>query len=245
MKNLFLLVFAGLVTLTAACTSDEIKRGVEQVRAELESGTALSQEDIAAGLKEALAVGSGRVSEKLSVTDAFNRDPEIRIPLPEKLRDVRSALGKVGLSSSMDNLEVKLNRAAERAAPEAKAAFMNAIRQMTLRDVMDIYKGPDDAATQYFRRTMSADLAGRMRPIIQKSMNEVGAIRAYDDAMKQYKALPFVPDISTDLTNHVVDGSLDGIFHYLAKEEAAIRNDPVARTTELLRRVFGAAARSE
>lgn len=225
--------------VTSACTREDLQRGIEQVRGELANGSSLSREEIAAGLKEALNVGSGRVSEKLSATDAFNKDPAIRIPLPEKLRDVREALGKVGLASTMDRLEVKLNRAAERAAPEAKAAFMSAIRQMTLQDVMDIYRGPDDAATRYFRRTMSADLANRMRPIIQKSMNEVGAIRAYDEAMEQYKALPFVPDISTDLTNHVVEHSLDGIFHYLAKEEAAIRNDPVARTTELLRRVFG------
>ncbi|MBW3566462.1 MAG: DUF4197 domain-containing protein [Proteobacteria bacterium] len=240
LKKAVILIAACLAAATTTgCTSDEIKRGMEQVRAELENDSALSGEEIAAGLKEALAVGSGRVSERLSVVDAFNKDPAIHIPLPEKLRDVRDALEKVGLASSMDRLEVRLNRAAERAAPEAKAAFMSAIRQMTLRDVMDIYNGPDDAATQYFQRTMSADLAGRMRPIIRNSMNEVGAIRAYDDAMKQYQSLPFVPDVSTDLTNHVVDGSLEGIFHYLAKEEAAIRNDPVARTTELLRRVFG------
>lgn len=234
-----IVVVSMAIAMTSACTREDLQRGVEQVRGELQGASSLSREEIAAGLKEALEVGSGRVSEKLSVTDAFNKDSAIRIPLPEKLRDVREALGKVGLASTMDRLEVKLNRAAERAAPEAKAAFMNAIRQMTLQDVMDIYKGPDDAATQYFRRTMSPDLANRMRPIIKKSMNEVGAVRAYDEAMKQYQALPFVPDISTDLTNHVVDGSLDGIFHYLAKEEAAIRNDPVARTTELLRRVFG------
>lgn len=225
--------------MTSACTREDLQRGIEQVRTELDGGSALSREEVAAGLKEALQVGSGRVSEQLSATDAFNKDPAIRISLPKKLRDVRDALDNVGLASSVDRLEVTLNRAAERAAPEAKAAFVSAIRQMTLRDVMDIYQGPDDAATQYFRRTMSADLADRMRPIIRKSMNEVGAIRAYDEAMKQYQALPFVPDISTDLTNHVVEGSLDGIFHYLAREEAAIRNDPVARTTELLRRVFG------
>lgn len=238
-RSMVLMVFSLATVMTAGCTSAEIQRGIEQVRGELDNGAALSREDIAAGLKEALQVGSGRVSEQLAKMDAFNKDPAIHIPLPTKLRDVRNALDKVGLSSTMDNLEVRLNRAAERAAPEAKAAFMGVIRQMTLQDVMDIYNGPDDAATQYFRRTMSADLASRMRPIIQKSMNEVGAIRAYDDAMKQYRSLPFVPDISADLTDHVVAGSLDGIFHYLAKEEAAIRNDPVARTTELLRRVFG------
>lgn len=227
------------ICMASACTREDVKRGIEQLRSEIDNGSAPSSEEIAAGLKEALEVGSARVSGRLALTDGFNGDAAIRIPLPDKLHDVRDALDKVGMASSMDRLEVRLNRAAERAAPEAKAVFRNAIRQMTLQDVMDIYNGPDDAATQYFRRRMSAELADRMRPIVQRSLNEVGAIRSYDEAMKRYHSLPFVPDISADLTSHVVNGALDGIFHYLAREEAAIRNDPLARTTELLRRVFG------
>ena len=244
MKSITMLLLAVSLSMFAGCTKEDFRRGVDQVRTEIErAGGASSGEltvgEIASGLKEALRVGSANVSADLGKRDAFAKDPDIHIPLPEKLRDVQSALDRVGLGSTMESLELKLNRAAERAAPEAKEVFWNAISEMTLQDVMDIYKGPDDAATRYFQRRMSDELAARFEPIIHDAMLEVGAVRTYDEAMKKYQALPFVPDIKADLTNHVVEKCLDGIFFYLAKEEAAIRNDPVARTTELLRRVFG------
>lgn len=223
-----------------SCTREDLLRGAEQVREQLGGDSAsLTVDEIAAGLKEALKVGSARVSEDLGQVNAFYNDPDIRIPLPEKLRDVQRTLERVGLGSLGDELQLKLNRAAERAAPEARDVFWTAIGQMSLRDVMDIYNGPDDAATRYFQRVMSAELAERFRPIIEEAMLEVGAVRSYDEVMNRYQAIPFVPDIKADLAEHVVDESLGGIFHYLAREEAAIRNDPVARTTELLRRVFG------
>lgn len=242
MRNILVVAVISACVTLAACTKEDIRRSVEQVRSEIErsgGGSELTVGEIASGLKEALRVGSAKVSTDLGKQDAYANDPDIHIPLPQKLQDVKSALGRVGLGSVMDSLELKLNRAAERAAPEAKAVFWNAISEMTLQDVMDIYDGPDDAATRYFENRMRDELVRRFEPIISDAMLEVGAIRAYDEAMKNYQALPFVPDVKTDITNHVVDESLDGLFFYLAKEEAAIRNDPVARTTELLRRIFG------
>jgi len=106
-------------------------------------------------------------------------------------------------------------------------------------DVRAIYTGPDDAATQYFRGKMAAPLAVEMAPVIDTSLNEVGAVRTYDAIMEQYNALPFVPPVDSDLTGYVVDKGMDGIFYYLAQQEAAIRNDPVARTTDILKQVFG------
>jgi len=152
---------------------------------------------------------------------------------------VRSALDTVGMSSTFDDLELRLNRAAELATPKAKRLFVGAIKEMTLDDVRAIYTGPDDAATQYFRGKMAVPLAAEMAPVVDTSLNEVGAVRTYDAIMEQYNALPFVPPVDSDLTGYVVDKGMDGIFYYLAQEEAAIRTDPVARTTDLLQQVFG------
>jgi len=111
---------------------------------------------------------------------------------------------------------------------------------MSFEDVKKIYKGPEDAATQYFRRKMSPSLAKEMKPVVTNSLSEVGAVQAYDNVMKQYRSVPFVPDVKANLTDYVVEKGMDGIFYYMAKEEAAIRANPAKRTTELLKRVFGA-----
>ena len=201
---------------------------------------ALSTDEISSGLKEALRVGSERVVAELGKTDGFNTDPKIHIPLPENLKKVQDALSKVGMSSMVDDLELRLNRAAEAATPKAKKLFGDAIKEMTMDDAKAIYKGPDDAATSYFKEKMSKPLTAEMKPIVEKSLGEVGAIQSYDKMMSKYKSLPFVPDAKADLTRHVLDKGMDGIFYYMAKEEAAIRQNPVKRTTELLKRVFGA-----
>ena len=198
----------------------------------------LTLEEIGAGLKEALKVGSGNVVNRLSLTDGFNKDPDVRIPLPPSLDKVKTMLAKVGMSSLFEDLELKLNRAAEAAAPKARQLFLNAISQMTFADVKQIYEGPDDAATRYFQGKMSPALAEEMEPVIDASLSEVGAVKAYDTMMKEYKSLPFVPDVKADLTSHVIEKGMDGIFHYMAKEEAAIRRNPAKRTTELLKKVF-------
>lgn len=201
--------------------------------------TVLTHSDIVAGLKDALRVSSREVVSRLSRIDGFNKDPKIHIPLPEKLQQVKSALSAVGMGSMMDDLELRLNRAAERATPKAKRIFMDAIREMTIKDARRILDGPDDAATQYFRAKMSRPLADEMRPVVRKALSEAGAVQAYDSVMGRYRGLPFVPDVKADLTQHVLDLGLAGIFHYMAEEEAAIRKNPVKRTTEILRKVFG------
>ncbi len=204
-----------------------------------EKGGELTISEIAGGLKDALRVGTENVVSQLGQLNGFNGDTAIHIPLPEKLKTVKSVLAKVGKSGLLDDLELKLNRAAETATPKAKQLFWQSISEMTFDDVNTIYKGPDDAATSYFKKKMSPALAKEMRPVIEKSMSEAGAVRAYDKVMGKYTSLPFVPDVKTDLTDYVTGKGMDGIFYYLAREEAAIRKNPVKRTTELLKRVFG------
>ena len=236
-------LFLGLalpMTAGAGWLDDLLGRNKDEPAESSVPADALGSETISAGLKEALEVGITRVVDTLGRTDGFNADPAIHIPLPASLETVQSSLARVGMSGTLDELELGLNRAAEAATPKAKALFIDAIRGLTLDDVMTIYKGPDDAATQYLRRQMAGPLAAQMQPVVAQSLSEVGAVRTYDQAMAQYNALPFVPRVDADLTNYVVGKGLDGIFLYLAKEEAAIRTDPVERTTDLLRQVFGA-----
>ena len=227
-----------------AAQFDFLKKGQELLgdKSPEASGSAgdLSVGEIGSGLKEALRVGSERVVDQVGGSDGYNADPEIHLPLPDSLKTVQSALQMAGMSGLLDDLELKLNRAAEVAAPKAKALFWQAISEMTLDDVEGIYNGPDDAATRYFQGKMTAPLAREMRPVVDESLSEVGAIRSYEEVMGQYKALPFVPDAKANLSDYVIEKGMDGIFYYLAREEAEIRKNPVKRTTDLLQKVFGA-----
>ena len=201
--------------------------------------TALSVEDIGAGLKDALRVGADSVVSRLGRVDGFNKDPSVHIPLPKQLGVVKSALDRAKMGHLLDDLELKLNRAAEVATPRAKELFLQAITEMSFEDVTEIYKGPEDSATKYFKGKMALSLADVMKPVIDESLVEVKAIQTYDNAIKEYKALPFVPDVKANLSDYVVQKGMDGIFFYMAKEEAAIRQNPAKRTTDILKRVFG------
>lgn len=204
-----------------------------------DSAIDLSNSEIASGLKDALRVGTETVVSQLGRIDGFNADPAIHIPLPDSLKQVKSALSALGMTAMLDDLELKLNRAAEAATPPAKKLFWDAIAAMTIDDVRGIYNGPDDSATRYFQGKMSAPLAAEMQPVVEDALNKVGAIQSYDAVMGQYAGLPFVPDVKADLNSYVVDKGMEGIFHYVAKEEAAIRNDPLKRSTDILQKVFG------
>jgi len=232
-------LLALLLTGSALASYDWLQKGRQLLGAETETqNQTLSGQEIGAGLKEALRVGAERVVDQVGAPDGFNSDPKIHIPLPDNLAKARAMVTAIGYGSMFDDLELKLNRAAEAAAPEARALFLNAIEALTLEDVQAIYNGPEDAATRYFRGKMHAPLSEKMQPIVDRSLAEVGALTSYDTAVGKYKTLPFVPDVKADLTEYVIDKGLDGIFYYLAREEAAIRQNPAKRTTELLQKVF-------
>jgi hypothetical protein len=200
----------------------------------------LGQSEIAAGLKEALRVGTDRVVASLGRTDGFLADPKVHIPLPGVLADAQSALRTIGAAGLADDLELRLNRAAEQATPIAKDLFVQAIGGLTFEDVQAIYRGADDAATRYLERTTRGSLSDAMRPIIDRALADAGAIAAYDALIARAGAAPFLPDLKANLTGHVQQRALDGLFLYLAAEERAIRQNPAKRTTDLLKRVFGA-----
>lgn len=225
------------VSTVKSLGGDEV---VEEVVNSGLSSSGLSTEDISKAFKQALTIGSEKVVARLGQVDGFNADPSAHIPLPKNLEKVRKTLKTVGLSSYVDDLELKLNRAAEAATPVAKQLFIDSISTMSFDDVKKIYEGPEDSATRFFESKMTPSLSAQMQPIVNNSLAEVGAISAYDKVIKKYKDIPFVPDIKADLSSHVINKSMTAIFHYIAQEEAAIRNDPVRQTSDLLQQVFGA-----
>lgn len=201
----------------------------------------LSVAQITAGLKEALNVGSTNVVSQLSKTGGFNLDPKIRIPLPDTLQKVDSALKPIGMSYLTEDLQNRMNGAAESATAQSLPLFISAIQKMTIADAQAILSGQQNAATQYLRKSMGAELSAKIQPIVQSSLTQTGAVQAYDKVMGQYAKLPFMPDIKANMNDFVTQKTMDGIFYYVAREETAIRENPAKRTTELLRTVFGSA----
>ena len=225
------------VTETSAPAAATPPSGIKEQL--LKKANSVSVGEVTGGLKDALKLGTDKVVSQLGKEGGFNTDPAIHIPLPGQLQKVKDVLDKAGMGGSFAELETKLNKAAESATPQTKALFMDAIDKMTIADAQKIYEGENDSATQYFKATMSAPLKDVMRPIIDTQLSEVGAVKTFDSIMKDYKNIPFVPDVKADLTEHTLNKGLDGIFHYLANEEAAIRKDPAKQTTNLLKKIFG------
>lgn len=197
-------------------------------------------ETVAAGLKEALRVGAERSVAQTSRPGGFLNDPRIRIGLPEKLDAAVRGLRALGLGSAADDLETTMNRAAEQAAGEATAIFWQAVSGLTIQDAHGILRGADDAATVYLRGRTEDTLRARFTPVVQSAMSQVGLYRAYDDLVGGFRALEQVASPKVELERYVTDATLAGLFTVLADEEKRIRTDPAARTTALLRQVFGA-----
>ncbi|RVU34601.1 DUF4197 domain-containing protein [Hwanghaeella grinnelliae] len=202
------------------------------------AGALLSSAEVSDGLKEALRVGAEHVTADLGATNGFFKDPVAFIPLPDSLKKARDLMKPLGLSSLGDEVELRMNRGAEAAMPAAKEVLVNAISNMTLDDAKGILNGPDDAATQYLKRVGGGDIESRLRPIIDSTLRDVGAIQAMDAMLSKYKNIPFAPDVTASLTDHATEAAMGGLFHYIAQEEAAIRENPAKRTTDLLQKVF-------
>lgn len=202
-------------------------------------GSSLSNSQIAAGLKEALGIGTKNVVSRLSKTGGFSLDPKIHIPLPGMLGRAESTLNAMGFGSMTSDLDARMNRAAELAIPKAGALFASSIQKMTLNDARSILSGQNDAATQYLKKTTSTDLAKDIQPIVSDTLAQAGAVKAYDNVMGKYAATPLASSAKTNLNAYVTQKTMDGVFYYMAKEEAAIRQDPAKQTTALLKTVFG------
>ncbi len=211
---------------------------LNDLKSVLTEGDALSNDEIVDGLKQALSVGTRNTVAYVSKTDGYFSNPKIKIPLPENFRKAEGLLRKVGFGKDVDAFELSMNRAAEKAAPKAVNIFKDAIVQMRFEDARKILDGPDNAATTYFKDTTFTKLHETFKPIIQKAMADVGVTRNFQNLNDRLSTIPFADRLSFDLDQYTTDKGLDGLFYMLAQEERKIRQDPAARVTDLLKKVF-------
>lgn len=233
---LLLHVFASLIS--NAQSFNKYKKAAESKIIQTTANTDLSDEEIALGLKEALIIGVDKGVDQLSKPDGFFKDPEIKIPFPEEVKEVESTLRTTGQGELVDEVIESINRAAEDAVIDAKDIFIAAIKNMTLTDAMGILRGEQDAATRYLEKATRAALVEKFKPTVQVSLNKVGATRHWNSMFSTYNKIPFVTKVNPDLDDYVTNKAIDGLFIQIAKEELIIRKDPTARVTELLRKVF-------
>ena len=233
------IILLGMLLLLAAtpvaAQLDQIMRGLGNVAPQ----SGLSDGKIASGLKEALQVGTQNTVNLTGKTDGYFGNQAIKILMPEKLRTLESGLRAVGYGPKVDEFVLSMNRAAERAAPAAKQIFWEAIGSMSFEDARKIWGGGDTAATEYFRSKTSGALGNAFRPVVEKATSEVGVTRQYKDLVGRFQAIPFAKAETFDVDQYVVGKALDGLFHVLGDEEKKIRTNPVARSTDLLKEVFG------
>lgn len=235
-----------LCLLPAACESVDAEQvgavlgSIYGPQGETDGQGALSSLEIEAGLRQALEIGTERVADQIGVTDGYWQDPQIRIPLPGRLGEVQSQLQGVGLSGPLDDLQLRMNRAAEDAVPAGKQIVIDVVRSITIQDALGILNGGDTAATDFLRGRTETSLRTTFTPYVEDALASSGAYQMLDSVTASQPLLAvYAGDFKSDLTTHAVNFGLNGLFNYLAVEEQKIREDPVARTTELLRKVFG------
>lgn len=204
------------------------------------AGTAggLTNSDIASGLKEALRIGVTNGASQASKLDGYFKNPLLKIAFPPEAQNVANKLRQIGFSKQVDQFELSLNRAAEDAAKKAAPVFVKAITSMSIQDAVGILGGTNDAATQYLRRTSGQQLVTEFTPIIDSTLKKNNATKYYSDLVNTYNKIPFVQKANPNLTEYATNKAVDGLFILVAQEEKKIRENPAARVTDLLKRVF-------
>lgn len=216
-----------------ACTVQQIQQTLDTY-----ANTKPTEQEVISGLKEALVKGITEGAGKASAVNGFLGNPKIKIPFPPEVQKVEKKLRELGMGSQVDKFVETLNRGAEEAAKEAKPIFVNAIQGMTVQDAWGILKGADDAATQYLKGKTSADLTAKFQPVIKKALDQTSATKYYSDLINTYNKIPLVEKVNPNLDQYATERALSGLFLLVAEEEKKIRVDPLARTTELLKKVF-------
>lgn len=233
-RIILIVLVALLIAQPASAQLDRLLKGIG-----VGGQKGLSDAKIGEGLKEALKVGTENTVSFTGKTNGFFLNQAIKILMPEKLRTLEKGVRAVGYGPQVDEFVLSMNRSAEKAAPFAKQIFWDALGEMTFEDVRKIYSGHETAATEYFQGKTSDNLTTIFKPIVDRAMNEVGVTRQYKELVGRYEAIPFVKKETFDIDQYVVTKALSGLFHVLGDEEKKIRTNPAARTTDLLKEVFG------
>ena len=209
-----------------------------KIEKKMDSGS-LSKDEVSAGLKEALLIGAEKGVERASTIDGFLKNPLIKIPFPEDAKKVASSLQKIGMEKEVKKFVRTLNRSAEMAAREANPIFIEAIKEMSIKDAVNILKDEDkQGATNYLKASSTEKLTKRIKPIISKALDSTDATKYYKELMKAFNRLPMMKKKSTDLDAYATQKTLDGLFFLVGAEEKNIRENPRARTSDLLKEVF-------
>ncbi len=236
-RIVILLLMAGLFgsSLAHAGLMDKIREYREQ-----KQGTSGEPDTntIIAGLKEALTIGSKNGVTNVSKVNGYFGNPLIKIPMPENVQKTEKMLRKFGLNKEADAFILSMNRAAEKAAPQALSFFTDAVKQMTIPDAVGILRGDDTAATEFLKSKTRAKIFIAFKPVVSSAMNDVGVTRAFKAMMDKARNIPLLKRETVDLDEYVTSKALDGLFVVVGQEEKKIRKDPAARVTDLLRQVF-------
>lgn len=225
-------------TLNANAQLNALKKGLE-AKSPIKTGTSsLSEDEVGKGLKEALNKGIDKGVSQLSAEGGYLKDLSVKIPMPEEAKMIENKLRAIGQDKLVDDVVESINKAAEDAANSSKELFINAVKSLTLKDVMNILNGNNNAATEYLKTATRLDLVTKFTPIIKTSLDKVGATKNWTTMITAYNKIPLVKKINPDLVDYSTNKAIDGLFIKIAKEELEIRENPGARTSDLLKKVF-------
>lgn len=200
----------------------------------------ISNADAASGLRQALTDGTAAAIQLLGKENGYFANPKVKIPLPPALKQVESGLRMMGMKKKADELVLSMNRAAEAAAPEAKQLLVDAVKKMSVQDAKSILTGGDTAATEYFKRTTSAQLTQRFLPIVKKATDRVGLAQQYNNLAGQGASLGLIKKEDASIENYVTQKALDGLYLIIAEQEKSFRQNPVGAASSIVKKVFGA-----
>ena len=241
----FFLAISSTILYPADFLGDALKKGLPQLPGgggqitDQPAGMSLDESTVVSGLKEALSIGTKNAVALVSKPNGYFGNEAIKILLPDKIQKAAELLGKMGYQKQVDEFILSMNHAAEKAAPKAASCFGDAIKGMSIEDARKILSGGNTAATEYFKSKTSARVYDEFKPSVTESMNQVGVTQKYNAMMDMVPAVPFAKPESVDLNHYVTTKALDGLFHMVGQEEQKIRTNPVAQTTDLLKKVFG------